>query len=326
MRTPPLPVPALTQAADAAIVTELNACAGPPSFSEPATVAHIVTHATGAIALAWKPLLATHGCVLTLTGVYCHQHPQVSFAHPHAPVELADLLVVMDYDDGTTIVRRAALVQAKMARSGLVTIGAGKPGAQLHLFQNWPPFDFRTSGYARRPPGRDFGAALPHKANDCGRYGVIDLAASSPSWMQVDPSAGLPWPSANGVSLGAFLAGMADDQAGCGNVATHCAGAPSSGLDDWSFTIAELMHITYRLAHAAMTRAGSAGGNRGVSATVKLAPTFAKDFADMVAATGQARPSGAGSGLDGVLPPALLPPPPRGGRGISLVHGLIGRL
>ena len=72
------------------------------------------------IGKAWKPLCSGLGSTIDLSGVFCHAAPMVKFAgskrRPRR-CELADLLVVVDVGTSSSFVRRAALVQAKMARA-----------------------------------------------------------------------------------------------------------------------------------------------------------------------------------------------------------------
>lgn len=314
MRSPPLPVSQMATAAEIEIARILSLCTGPPPLGEVATVAHIVLHGAAAIAAAWSPLLAAHGCTFSLNSVFCHQHPQVSFAHTHSPVELADLLLVIDYHFGGQAKRRAALVQAKMDKAGKVRIGSGKAQAQLALFSSWPSFTFHTSGYNSRP--RDFSGEVTPSVEDCGRYGAIDLVTVPPFWGQIDPTSANPFVTSLGHSLGGFLAEMADDTAGFGAEATWVAGAPTPTLPDWSFTIAELLHVTYGLVHSAMTLVGSPGGQRGISAIAMAAPIVGLAPRFVAADFGPPR-----------MDPPDTPEPLAIGapRGLSLIHGVIER-
>lgn len=196
---------------------------------------------------------------VSLTGVFCHQTPQVSFvdsAGRSRRCELADLLVVVDdLTSGEQGRRWAVLVQAKMAaRFGGITLRAPGDLVQLDLLSNWPRFNL-PAGFA--PGERDFrtcghrGAAL-----DCGTYGLID--SQVPAWRQQPPAKVMP---AGGDELGTFLAHMLEDgQIGYGREAT--------GLDDdWSKTVEELTQTTAALAftHAAGLTGRYPRGNTGVA-------------------------------------------------------------
>lgn len=313
MRTPPLPIGQLIHAAETEIARVLGVCAGPPRLGEVDTVAQVVVNAPPGIAAAWRPLLAAHGCSFNVTSVFCHASPQVSFAHPDAPVELADLLLVMDYHYGGTHARQAALVQAKLDHGGSVTIRGGKPAAQLHLMQKWPSFTFVPRAYDRR--SRDFQSELAPSADACGRYGCIDLVGVPPFWGQLAPAGPVPFRTAHGISLGRFLAELADGAPSAGAPAVWYAGAPPASAPDWSFTVAELLDVTAMLAHRAMARAGSAGGVRGVDAMTLRAPVPAGAFFLAHA-----------PGDDGFPPRISGPFEGDGeGQGISFIHGVIER-
>jgi hypothetical protein len=199
---------------------------------------------------------------VTFHAVFCHGSPYVDFVYggTSRTCELADLLVVMDYLDPAGSTRQAALVQAKMVQNGQISICSFGPNTQLDLYQNWPPFKFQSAAYSQHQ--RDFPTAL-NPATDSGRYGGIDLTLGAEEWRQVDPLLGTPFIASVGTKLGAFLARLADGQLCVGAPATYVMGPPTKGMDDWSFTVAELLDVTGK--HVALTRVGGAGTVRGKS-------------------------------------------------------------
>ncbi|WP_152513699.1 hypothetical protein [Sinorhizobium meliloti] len=304
----------LQTAADADLNTVLRRCSTPPPSGEVATVADLVLNGTPAIAASWQSILAPQYSV-TFHAVFCHGSPYVDFTHggTSRTCELADLLVVMDYLDSSGWTRQAALIQAKIAKGGLIAISAVGPGTQLDLYQNWPSFTFQSNAYSRHP--RDFGTAI-NPVTDSGRYGGIDLTFQAEEWSQINPLLQTPFRNSAGVALSEFLARLADGQTGVGATATHVMGKPTSNLDDWSFTVAELLDVTGQLPHAMITRAGGPGTVRGRSHSIK-APAQPNQAP---ATGGTTRIAFATSGF-------RLPPDGGGGRpwssGISYIHGIV---
>ena len=85
--------------------------------------------------------------------------------------ELADLLVVTDVRRNGVLVRRAALIQAKMARAkDRVTLTGPSSVKQLDLYQNWYRFDFVDRSYAMTRVNFRFG----RDTYQSGTFGVID--------------------------------------------------------------------------------------------------------------------------------------------------------
>ncbi|OCJ65484.1 hypothetical protein A6U97_27575 [Agrobacterium tumefaciens] len=301
-------------AADTAVATVLTGCSSPPPKGEVDTVAELVLNGTPAIAAVWKPILAGLGMTVTFDSVFCHGSPYVTFSdtRPSQVCELGDLLLVIDYSNGKSWTRQAALVQAKMDSAGRINVAGRGALDQLALYQKWPVFTFNSKVYDRR--GRGFMTAITGASpTDAGRYGGIDLTVKSERWHQIDPTAVPPFVTASGTELGSFLARLADGQAGYGAAATHLSGMPPGTADDWSFTVAELLHITSRLSHAALTRAGGAGTVRGQSHTIKMAT--AHPMIDWIISELSYPPPGEGK------------PEGEGGRprsnGISYIHGRI---
>jgi len=191
-----------------------------------------------AIADAWEPHLAPLGLRLNIQGVFCHGSPQVTHGAP--PCELADLLVVVDRRQDRKLLRRAVLIQVKMARAACrVTLNGLSSVRQLFLYQRWPDFTFvdRTR----------FGSATyrlagsPH--GEAGTFGVIDRHLRDPNseppiWTQHQPT---PTPSTvtSEPKLGTFITKMLAGQAAYGRF------APQNPKDDWTAVVELLLKFGY---------------------------------------------------------------------------------
>lgn len=199
------------------------------------------------IALAWDPILRTHGYRIHLNSVFCHSRPQVTFAaipHPNYPngkkprrCELADLLIVMDHVDRRENIddRRAVLVQAKMLKGGVLK-PTNTEWVQHELLAWLPAFTFVDSGYD--PRIREFNQA-PSVGSPAhtAEYGGIDLNSSPPKWQHELTQKSAPWFNSP-VSLSDYLAAMATGSSSCSRKAVR------GGSDDWSFTVDELLRVT----------------------------------------------------------------------------------
>ena len=213
-------------------------------------VAAFVINAVPAIALEWGSILRPAKIALRISGVFCHQTPQVTFAPApgvkQPPCELADLLVVHEHRTSTGVLRQAALIQAKMTRAGI--LGLRKSDTQLDLYTRWPSFHFVPAGYDRR--ARSFGTPSG------GRYGLIwPWAVGLPLrrlWAIIPPTNVAH--HLRGMDLSRFLVGMLRFAPG-----PYGRPAQPGASDDWSFTIDELLR---KLALAEFTHAATLG--RGV--------------------------------------------------------------
>ncbi len=229
----------LEQPADLAIRHALGGVAlafGGSVPQEPAFVAAIVHTALPSIGMSWGPILNRAGFSASFSGVFCHRSPIANFMDQSGNgcnCELADLLVVVeDLTPGGAGLRRAVLIQAKMAsRRGDKTLTRAEDKKQLDLYSRWPPFELR-SGLPRGQ--RDFGACThPGTPADSGRYGLINRRTVS--WHQRQPATTMP---AGGDELGTFLARMVESRPGYGREATGAA-------DGWSRTVDDLTRITF---------------------------------------------------------------------------------
>lgn len=239
----------LAAAADAAILGVLrNGGARTPRPSGEVTAVRTMTlDGFDEIATRWSPILKSAGYSINLRSVFCHSRPHVTFApvpHPKHPggktprrCELADLLIVIDHVDPIQRIddRRAVLVQAKLLKGGAIK-PSGSEWVQHELLGWLPIFTFVDAHYDTR--SRDFGGSpvvgsLIHSAE----YGGIDLKAKSPAWRHELTQTTAPWFNSP-IALATYLAEMATGSHGCGREAVR------GGLDDWSFTVDELLNVT----------------------------------------------------------------------------------
>ena len=250
-----------------------------PPRSEVGFVAAVTLGGIEAIAKAWEPILAVAGLSLDLTGVFCHAAPIVNFTGSKGRAkscELADLLVVVDVTSAGVLERRAALIQAKMARAaGRVSLSGMSTVTQLDLYQNWYVFDFKDAAY-----GMSRVNFIPYgDAAYSGTFGVIDRHFRNvPIWTQ---HAARPTPllTAQHVMLGTFIAEMARGSgAGYGRRATP------SLKTDWSKTIERLLSVTYARAFHHKATSGAASAPRGVTACACLSFATAATLAKPVLA------------------------------------------
>jgi hypothetical protein len=268
-------------------------------------VAAFVLDGIGALARAWKPHLDPLGLSLDICGVFCHGTPQVIFRNGRC--ELADLLVVIDRHDTGALVRRATLVQAKMARAAhRVSLSGPSSIKQLGLYQHWPSFSFAdVSSY-----GTDTYTLSGSGHGEAGTFGVIDRhlrdpATDPPLWTQH-----LPDPEPEEVDgqpeLGTFLTRMCDGDVASGRE------APQAPKDDWSKVVELLLSRTYAKTFGHKLTLGPQRPRRGASAFMLVGGNARTLFrAETV----------------GAIPPGRLTPdllPDREGSGLSVLHLAIG--
>jgi hypothetical protein len=217
------------------------------------------------IATAWSPIVKAHGYRIDLRAVFCHSSPQVTFKplpHPNFPsgssprqCELADLLIVIDHVNHSQDIddRRAVLIQAKMLKGGAIK-PAGQEWVQHELLAWHAAFEFVDHAYD--PRIRDF-ARTPSIGSvaKTAEYGGLGLTSTTPEWRHELTQTTAPW-FHSPVSLGDYLAFMAVGDSSCGREAVR------NGVDDWSFTVDELLRVT---AVRPMTKGcGVARGNANV--------------------------------------------------------------
>lgn len=199
------------------------------------------------IAAAWAPTLKFVGCRIDLRAVFCHSKPHVTFAaipHPRYPggrtprvCELADLLIVVDHVDPYKKIddRRAVLVQAKILKGG--KIAPSRQEWVQHELLGWlPDFSFIDPRYDQRSRNLN-GTPLVGTPHLTAEYGGIDLKTSPPIWHHWLTATATPWFHA-ALPLPSYLAGMVTGDTNCSREAVR------GGLDDWSFTVDELLRVT----------------------------------------------------------------------------------
>ncbi|TCQ07679.1 hypothetical protein C8J34_104140 [Rhizobium sp. PP-F2F-G36] len=257
----------LSIAADPVIANVLaygGARTGKPS-GEVSAVRTITLDGFDEIAAAWSPILRSFGYRIDLRAVFCHSRPHVTFApvpHPNHPggktprrCELADLLIVIDHVDRSQKIddRHAVLVQAKMLKSGSLKLSGGE-WVQHELLAWLPAFTFVDPGHD--PRSRDLnGTPLVGSPAHTTEYGGIDLKGSRPEWLHQLTQKTAPWFNSP-VSLADYMARMATGNSVCSRKALR------GGLDDWSFTVDELLRVT--AARPITKKSGVARGNDNV--------------------------------------------------------------
>ena len=199
------------------------------------------------IAAAWSPSFRYAGCRINLRAVFCHSKPHVTFAaipHPRYPggrtprvCELADLLIVVDHIDPHKNIddRRAVLVQAKILKGGKIA-PSRQEWVQHELLGWFPEFHFIDPRYDKRSRKLN-GTPLVGAPHLAAEYGGIDLKTSPPIWHHWLTATATPWFNAP-LPLASYLAGMVTGYNCCGRKAVR------GGLDDWSFTVDELLSVT----------------------------------------------------------------------------------
>lgn len=239
----------LTSDADAAIQKVLahGGARTKAPYDEVSAVRTMTLDGFDEIAAAWSPTLKYIGCRIELRAVFCHSKPHVTFTaipHPLYPggrtpraCELADLLIVVDHVDPSKNIddRRAVLVQAKILRRGKI-VPSGREWVQHELLGWLPDFNFIDLRYDQRIR-RLNGTPLMGTPHLTAEYGGIDLTTSPPIWDHWLTATTTPWFSA-ALSLASYLAGMVTGDTSCSRKAVR------GGLDDWSFTVDELLRVT----------------------------------------------------------------------------------
>lgn len=221
-----------------------------PPVGEVTAVRTMVLDGFNEIAARWSPILKSAGYRIDLRTVFCHSRPHVTFtAVPHPNYqggsvsrrcELADMLIVIDHVDPSRNIdeRRAVLVQAKLLKGGAVK-PSGQEWVQHELLGWLPAFTFVDTGYD--PRSRDLKGTPPvGSAAYSAEYGGIDLQAQPPVWRHELTQTTAPW-FHSAVPLADFLAEMATGNSNFGREAVR------GGLDDWSFTVDELLRVTAAL-------------------------------------------------------------------------------
>jgi hypothetical protein len=225
---------AANNAIDNALLLGSHAMLSSPR-TEVGFVAAVTLGAIKDIAAAWAQLCAGSGFSIKLSGVFCHASPMVTFSDANGRsrrCELADLLIVVDITTAGSLVRRAALIQAKMASAaGRVALSGKSSPVQLDLYQNWYLFDFVEAAYGMSRINFIAGGA----AADSGTFGVIDrhLKNSGPPVWTQHAASPTPVVISNQARLGEFIAEMVDGT-GPGSVAFPRPRCKPTGARPWS--------------------------------------------------------------------------------------------
>jgi len=253
------------KAIDNVLLVGSHAMLSPPR-NEAGFIAAVTLGGIKEIAKAWRPLCDGLSLTLDLSGVFCHAAPLVKFTDAKRRLwrcELADLLIVVDFGSTGSFIRRAALVQAKMARAAeRVSLSGTSTQVQLNLYQNWHKFDFEEAVYGMSQVDFTKGRG---GISDSGTIGVIDRhLKTQPVWTQ---HAASPAPAIilNQPRLGEFIAEMVDGtRSGFGRLATP------KLQTDWSKVVERLLEVTYGRAFHHKPTLGPTGAPRGVHAVACL--------------------------------------------------------
>jgi hypothetical protein len=134
---------------------------------EPDFVASLILNGTRILSKGWN--LALDPCHLSVTGVYCHQSPKVTFQDMNkTSCELGDLLWchVHTDRDGRSF-RNAILYQAKVSHEQPYKSPRGDD--QYRLYSTWPEFS-----YVNRPLHGQIRKVTPSTFRRGGQYLLID--------------------------------------------------------------------------------------------------------------------------------------------------------
>ena len=139
---------------------------------EPDFVGGLVLESTPLFYSALKSILRPHGISISVSGVFCHQTPQVAFDPPQKTgCELGDILFVYVHTPKVGASRRNALLcQAKAsAKQTYRLVSADK--VQLRLYTDWPDFVYQRSSCHLTGQKRSVTPKSPHAG---AQYLLID--------------------------------------------------------------------------------------------------------------------------------------------------------
>lgn len=255
---------------------------------EPDHVASFIINGLPKLTELWSEWLDQHGLGVQVTGVFCHQYPQVEFQVNGKPetVELADLLVVRRHYSGSRIEKAVAtLVQSKMSSDSSKNISASDP--QYYLYKNWPEFKFKQREYSNH--NRNIGLI-----KEQSKYSLIceqmlypednPLWPDSCFWSIVDE---LKPNMESDDSFASFLEGMVAFERGREFFSQEHTGC------EWTKTIRELLDITFnkrlktrlysapkRGNHQYASLVTGRGNSRGISDMAMFSGNGGGDFMD----------------------------------------------
>jgi hypothetical protein len=252
------------RAIDGALLHGSPSMVAPPR-TEVGFVAAIILRALSDIAVGWTPLCRHEGLALELEGVFCHASPIVTYIGSKGRrqgCELADLLIAVDYVRKGAWIRKATLIQAKMARAaGRVSMAGKSSQSQLELYQRWGVFDFEEAAYGLKRVDFNQGSG----ASDSGTFGVIDRhfcvpGLEPPMWTQ-HPAVPTPTNTAHHSELGTFMAEMV------GGSAPHFGRDCTPALKTpFSKTVQRLLELTFHRSFTHKPTLDNAQMQRGVRA------------------------------------------------------------
>jgi hypothetical protein len=123
--------------------TQLNSLPQEPDF-----VAGLVVESTPLIYSALESILASHKISVSVSAIFCHKSPQVTFSsNPTESCELGDILFAYAHTPRIGPPRRnAILFQAKASSKQPYHIH-GPEIKQLHLYMEWPDFVYTRSSF-----------------------------------------------------------------------------------------------------------------------------------------------------------------------------------
>lgn len=207
---------------------------------EPDHVASFIINGLPKMTELWSEWLSKYNIHIQITGVFCHQYPQVEFQinGSQKTTELADLLVVRRHRSGNKIDRETAtLIQSKMSDDSTKTIDADDP--QFYLFKNWPEFNFKQREYSSHK--RNIGLL-----DGQSKYGLISANRLFPEDNTIWPDSCF-WSVVNDLrhdmesdeSFASFLEGMMAFERGRDFYSQSTTGC------EWTKTICELLEVTF---------------------------------------------------------------------------------
>lgn len=226
-------------------------------------VAAVALDGVHAIAGAWAPSLLRLGLSFHIRSVFCHAAPEVAFNNG-TRCELADLLFVFDDRRSNRLLRRASLIQAKMANAaGTVKLTGPSTAKQVTLYQGWPAFRFVESKYG----GAKYQLATSTPRKDYGTIGVIDrhfrgTSITPPAIWTQHSCQPLPTKTKGASKLGSYLSQIA----GGNDPATGPDASPST-LSAWSKVVHKLLVHAF---HSDFLHRKSFGSTRMLKGAVAL--------------------------------------------------------
>jgi hypothetical protein len=184
--------------------------------------------------------LATTDPAARIAGVFCHSRPMATkIADASWKCEVGDLLVVSRYDNGSTVERRALLLQVKKPPIKFAT--SGTPARQVELYAYWPVVNvFGTPHDVDPSPHR--GAQFSFWEN-CA---AADAGCTGCRWDERIP--GDPLTAALADELADVVTGIG------GRSFVDYAGLASTG-DDWSGLIWDLLRQSLNQAWSVASKA-----------------------------------------------------------------------